>query len=59
MQSSYITESNRAPIEGAILDDMEVIHVSHEFPEDGFSYDDMRVGKCREFVRVTLQSIKG
>jgi len=32
-----------------------VINVSPEFPENGFSYDDMREGKCKAYVWVTCE----
>lgn len=33
-----------------------VIDVTNEFPEEGFSYEEMRAGKCRSYVRVTMQA---
>lgn len=57
MQSEYITLASNEPEFGEDMGDgMTVVNVSHEFPEDGFSYDDMRADKCRAYVRVTLES---
>lgn len=53
-QRQYITLATQAPQCGdEYADDYEVIDVSHEFPENGFSYDQMRAGECRAYVRVT------
>jgi len=57
MQNEYITLSDRAPQCGDVVDGMWVINVSHEFPTDGFSYDQMRAGGCLAYCRVTLESV--
>jgi hypothetical protein len=40
---------------GQKVDGYIVVNVSHEFPENGFSYEDMRAGICRAYVRVTME----
>ena len=55
-QTEFICPSVSAPDEGAVFTDgYRVIEITHEFPEQGFSYDDMREGKCRAYVRVVLR----
>jgi hypothetical protein len=58
MQRSYITESTNAPQLYTVIDGWEVIDVSHEFPEDGFSYEAMRNGLCGACVRVTVERVE-
>ena len=52
----FICRAESAPHEGEYVDyDFRVVNVSHDFPEDGFSYEDMRAGRCKAFVRVTCE----
>ncbi len=55
MQTEYICRETVAPALGDIDGDYIVINITHPFPEEGFSYDDMRGGKCPAYVRVTLR----
>lgn len=57
MRYEYIVEIAHAPAMGDVWDGLEVVWVSSEFPENGFSYDDMREGLCRAYVRVTMQTL--
>ena len=57
MQRSYITESTNAPQLYAVIDGWEVVDISHEFPEEGSSYEDMRNGSGA-FVRVTVERVE-
>jgi hypothetical protein len=59
MQRSYITKADQAPALWAEIDDgWEVVDISHEFPEEGSSYEDMRNGLCGACVRVTVERVE-
>ena len=58
MQRSYITTADTAPQLWEEIDGWEVVDVSHEFPEHGFSYEDMRNGLCGACVRVTVERVE-
>jgi len=53
MQRQYIIATSQAPEKGDRIDGFVVIDVSHEFPAEGCSYDDLRRGECPGYVRVT------
>lgn len=58
MQTEYIVLAQNAPVYGEVIGDRIVINVSGKFPEQGFSYSDMRAGLCRAYVRVTEESVE-
>lgn len=57
MQIEYVTLAHNAPTCGDLDDYYEVVNITHEFPEQGYSYDDMKAGLCRSYVRVTLEKL--
>lgn len=56
MQNQFIAPASQEYFYGEDLGaGQTVINISGEFPENGFTYDDMREGRCRAYVWVTCE----
>ena len=57
MQTQFIAPASQEYFDGENLGaGQTVINVSPEFPENGFSYEDMRDGRCKAYVWVTCET---